>query len=158
MTEVCGFPEDSVPDPDDGRRGPTCCEDAPEGDGAFADHILTRHLTDAMLRAADARRGPAVRDGWLRGWRVDGRRAPGAWRTVTLPRDAERASASLPPGTERILVTADTPVLVTVGENDSVRVETRSTLPAPARSVTVRHARPGAFSRFRIRALPAADR
>jgi len=158
LTEVGGFPEDAVPDPDDGRRGPTCCEDAPEGDGPYADHILTHHLTDEMIRAADARHGPAVEDGWLRGWRVDGRLPPGAWRTVTLPRDAAAATAPLPAGTGSVLVSTEGPVLVTLGENPAVRVEKATTLPAPPGTVTVRHARVGGTSRFRIRALPAADR
>jgi hypothetical protein len=158
LTEVAGFPEDAIPDPDDGRRGPTCCDDAPEGDAAFADHILARHLTDEMIRAADARRGPVVEDGWLRGWRVDGRLSPGAWRTVTLPRDARSAAASLPSGTARIVVAADSPVLVTLGEQDAVRVTGRTVLPAAASRVVVRHAQAERISRFRIRALPASDR
>ena len=52
LTEVGGFPENALPDPDDGRRGPRCCADAPEGDSAYADHVLSRHLSDAMIRAA----------------------------------------------------------------------------------------------------------
>jgi hypothetical protein len=158
LTEVAGFPEDAVPDPDDGRRGPTCCEDAPEGDAAFADHILSRHLTEDMIRAADARHGPAVEDGWLRGWRVDGRLAPGAWRTVTLPRNARSAAAALPDGTASVLVATETPVLVTLGDGDAVRITERTVLPAAADRVSVRHAQAGRISRFRIRALPASDR
>jgi len=158
LTEVAGFPEDAVPDPDDGRRGPTCCADAPEGDGAFADHILSRHLTRAMIRAADARHGPAVEDGWLRGWRVDGRLSPGAWRTVTLPRDAESAMATLPAGTGSVVVATETPVLVTLGSDKAVRIATRTVLPTAGTRVVVRHAQAGRISRFRIRALPATDR
>ena len=50
-----GFDEKSFPDPDEGRRGPTCCPDAPPGNGPYADHLLRHHLTPAMIRVADSR-------------------------------------------------------------------------------------------------------
>lgn len=43
LVTVGGAPDRSFPDPDEGRAGPTCCEDAPEGDAPYADHLLTRH-------------------------------------------------------------------------------------------------------------------
>jgi len=52
-----GFPAADFPDPDEGRRGPTCCPDAPKGDGPYADHLLQHHLTPKMIGRADARSG-----------------------------------------------------------------------------------------------------
>jgi hypothetical protein len=156
LTEVGGFPDEAFPDPDEGRRGPRCCPDAPEGDGAFADHILARHLTPSMIRAADARRGPAVEDGWLRGWTLDGRPVAGAWRTVTLTETP--AAAALPEGENRLLVIASSPVFVTPEGGPRFRVEESGTFVAESQRVTVIPARAGETSRVRIRALPAAHR
>jgi len=155
LTEVGGFDESALPDPDDGRRGPTCCPDAPRGDAAFADHLLERHLSPAMIRAADARRGPAVRDGWLRNWRVDGRLTAGAWRTLTLSRNAKSAVADLPAGTARLRVETDGPVLV---GSDGTRVDRETILPAAGSRVVVRPAQKGRTFRVRVRALPSAAR
>ena len=44
IVDVGGAPPSSFPDPDEGRAGPTCCKDAPSGDGPYADHLLTHHL------------------------------------------------------------------------------------------------------------------
>ncbi len=54
LTGTLGFPPASFPDPDRGREGPDCCPDAPSGDGPYADHLLARHLTPAMIRALKA--------------------------------------------------------------------------------------------------------
>jgi len=153
LSEVCGFPDEAIPDPDDGRRGPTCCEDAPRSDGAFADHVLTRHLTEEMIRAADARRGPVRRDGWLRGWSVDGEPARGAWRTVTLPRDADFASVAVPDDARALVVHASRPVLVRAGADGARRVSGTARIPAASPRFVVRHAVGGAEVRLRVRAV-----
>ncbi|MEN8152347.1 MAG: hypothetical protein ABFS86_21190 [Planctomycetota bacterium] len=140
LTEVGGFPDDAFPDPDD---------------GAGIDDILENRLTEAMIRSADARRGPAVADGWLRGWRVDGEAVTGSWRTLTLSRDARSAAAAVPAGTARLRVVADGPVLV---GPERVRVDRDAVLRIPGDRVEIRHAQPGRDSRIRIRALPAAAR
>ncbi len=49
-----GFDAADFPDPDEGRNSPTCCPDAPTGDGPFADHLLKHHLSAKMIRRADA--------------------------------------------------------------------------------------------------------
>ena len=85
-----------------------------------------------MIRAADARRGPALSDGWLRNWRVDGRLTAGAWRTVTLSRDTKSAAADLPAGTARLLVSTDGPVLV---GPDRTRIDRETILPSAGNRV-----------------------
>jgi hypothetical protein len=154
LTEVGGFPDASFPDPDDARHGRPCCPDAPGKDGPFADHVLGTHLTPAMMKAADARRGPAIDDGWLRGWRVDGLSAPGNWRTLTLAPDQAAAAAALPAGTDRLLIHAISPIVVT-GGGKPVRVRGERTIAITGSEVTVRHATKGTASRFRIRAIDA---
>jgi len=141
LTEVGGFPEASLADPDEGRRGPTCCADAPEGDGPFADHLLG-HLTEEMIRAADARAGPTIDDRYLRGWAVDGVLRPGAWRTITLRREDRSAVAHL---------SADCPAVV-VESDGPVTVET-----IPGRRVTVTRAAEGVEIRFSVRAAQQVE-
>lgn len=152
LVEVGGFPAGDLPDPDEGRAGPTCCQAAPAGDGPFADHLLARHVTPRMCAAADARVGPAVRDGWLRGFAVEGRTPAGAWRTVTLPRSAKAAVASLPEGTESLTVVTDAPVTVAVDGKGARLVADRDSFPASGSRVRIERAAPGAVVRFRVRA------
>ena len=57
LTELHGFDPADFPDPDEGRNSPTCCPDAPAGDGPYADHLLSHHLTEKMIRRADVRNG-----------------------------------------------------------------------------------------------------
>jgi hypothetical protein len=152
LTEVSGFPDDAVPDPDEGRRGPTCCADAPRGDSAYADHVLARHVTPAMLRAADARRGPAVEDGYLRRWRIGTRPRPESWRTVTLDRSARAAHATLPAGTRLLDIVTSGPVRVRLDDGPATMVSRRGRLPARGRRVAVERAVGGAEIRFRVRA------
>lgn len=152
LVEVGGFAAEDLPDPDEGRAGPTCCPDAPAGDGPFADHLLSRHVTPRMCAAADARAGPAVRDGWLRGFRVEGRPTAGAWRTVTLPRDATDAVAPLPEGTESLTVVTDAPVRVTVDGKAVRLVADRASFAVSGRRLRIARAAPGAVVRFRVRA------
>jgi hypothetical protein len=154
LTEVGGFPDASFPDPDDARHGRPCCPGAPKKDGPFADHVLRRHLSPKMMAAADARRGPAIEDGWLRGWRVDGRTAGGNWRTLTLAPEQSTAAATLPEGTDRLLVHAISPVIVTDGRKP-VRIRGEMTIAVTGREITIRHAEKGTATRFRVRAIDA---
>lgn len=151
LAEIAGFPDGAFPDPDEGRLSPNCCPDAPAGDGAFADHLLARHLAPEMAAAADARRGPAVEDGFLRGWTVDGRSLPGAWRTITLAPHEGAARAELAADVAEIALAGNGPLLVRIGTGPPVRVAPPATLPASGPAIEIRPAAPGAAVRFAVR-------
>ncbi len=153
LSEVAGFPDDAIPDPDEGRAASSRYPGAPGGDGPFADWILSHRLTREMIRAADARAGPARADGYLRDWTVNGRPRLHRFRTVTLPPGTRRATALLPPGARRLLVETDRPIRVELGGEPPVPVRTRAFLPARGRRVTVSPAVGGAPIRFRMKAL-----
>jgi len=153
LTEVAGFPEDAIPDPDEGRDPNAARPGVPRGDGPFADWIVRKRLTREMIRAADARRGPAVDDGYLRGWTLAGSPVGGAFRTVRLPAGVASAEASLPESARGLEVFTESPVLVRLDEGPQTRVDRRAKIERSGKRVRISSAVGGTEVRFRVRAL-----
>jgi len=147
LAEVGGFP--AIPDPDSGRIKPTCCPDAPAGDGAYADHLL-EHLTAGMLAAADAREGPARDDRHLRHWSVDGRTRDGSWRTVRLAPGDRTGVARLPRNCLEVLVTTSGPVRVESGAWATAAFTGRRRFAVSGDRLTIARAASGGEIRFRV--------